>query len=78
MQTCGVYDLAVTGATTAGVILYYVVADGSLTATVGSNKRFGYALAAQSRNRHNCCENWILALLEIAAPSAGVDLFPMR
>lgn len=48
MQTCGVYNLAVATATTIGAILYYVVADGTLTTTVGSNIRFGYALDAQA------------------------------
>jgi hypothetical protein len=48
MQTCGVYNLAVATATTAGAILYYVVADGTLTTTAASNKRFGYALDAQA------------------------------
>src|SRR5262245_51098891 len=47
MQTVGVYRLPVATATTVGAILYYVVADGTLTTTVGSNIRFGYALDAQ-------------------------------
>lgn len=46
IDTGGVYMLLVTGAITEGAIVYFVVADGTLTATVGTNKRFGYALAA--------------------------------
>jgi hypothetical protein len=48
MQTCGVYRLSVPEATTAGDILYYIVATGLLTKTVGSNIRFGYALETQA------------------------------
>jgi hypothetical protein len=48
MQTCGVYLLNVPEATTAGDILYYIVATGLLTKTVGSNVRFGYALDTQA------------------------------
>ncbi len=44
----GVYDLAVAGAVTVGAIIYFVVADGTLTAIAGSNIRFGYALEAQA------------------------------
>lgn len=48
MQTCGVYNLAVSTATAVGDILYYIVATGLLTTVVGSNIRFGYALDAQA------------------------------
>lgn len=48
LQTCGVYLLSVPEATTAGDILYYIVATGLLTKTVGSNVRFGYALDTQA------------------------------
>lgn len=47
----GVYDLEVTGAIDQGAIVYAVVGSGlvtSLTATVGSNTRFGVALATQA------------------------------
>lgn len=48
MDTGGTYALTVTGAITAGAIVYFVTVDGTLTATVGTNIRFGYAMAAQA------------------------------
>lgn len=50
IDTAGVYELTVTGAITLGAPVYAVVAAGlvtSLTATVGTNTRFGTCYGAQ-------------------------------
>lgn len=46
IDTGGAYNLPIVGAITKGAIVYLITADGTLTATVGTNVRFGYALAA--------------------------------
>lgn len=51
INTRGVHNLAVADATTVGAVLYAVVSGGlvtSLTTTVGTNIRFGYALDVQA------------------------------
>lgn len=50
LDSAGVYELTVTGAITLGAPVYAVIGAGlvtSLTATVGTNTRFGTALSAQ-------------------------------
>ncbi len=46
----GSYDVEVDGALTLGQAVYITTA-GALTATVGSNKLFGYALAAKTSGK---------------------------